>query len=390
MGSKTKQGEPALQPDGEGHPTSSHGCSGKHPGTYEGRAWTDPGGSGHRECVPQCASRRRQEVYGGNGGYGKPSASSHHLRCVGVRVEELPDGVGALRSVLRKSLGGDFRGVQVPNLRGWSSPSDSRRGRPSPGVASQNPGLHEDVGVPIETIEGPCRPRGKMGGSNHQRGQHGEDGESLDTRRQAAEAADATKRFSESPGGRLKSPQIVRRIHGVCSRPSPSVTAILGPALGGAREVCHEWRRVWGQEFSDRRKVGSHQAHRSELDVDQGAAGRWTWAHGANFLCRPWRWREGDHHRRVPVGNRRCPLPERLPDQVVLLASDQGTLGEVSCRCWRSSTQHFVGSGGSSGWTKAVASKGEQASGGESEIRQHRSSANPAQADIAQRMPWAQ
>ena len=51
---------------------------------------------------------------------------------------------------------------------------------------------------------------------------------------------DTSQWFSESPSGGHESPQIVRRINGVCRRLSPGVEAFLGPTLGGVSEGCHE------------------------------------------------------------------------------------------------------------------------------------------------------
>ena len=68
----------------------------------------------------------------------------------------------------------------------------------------------------------------------------------------------------------------------------------------------------WSGDVSSRTagKHGSHQAHRSEPHLDQSFVGRRTWPYGANVLCRLGGRGHGDHHGCLPVGDRRCPIPE--------------------------------------------------------------------------------
>ena len=69
---------------------------------------------------------------------------------------------------------------------------------------------------------------------------------------------------------------------------------------------------------------------------------------------------------------------------MVLIAPHKRTPREVSRGCGGSSTQHFVGGSGTTGWTETVAPQGKQASGGAGKVRQHRRPSYPAQADLAQ------
>ena len=91
--------------------------------------------------------------------------------------------------------------------------------------------------------------------------------------------------------------------------------------------------------------------------LDTCAATQWARATREEVPSQVSRWRLGDHHGRMPLGNRWGPVQTRSPDKVVRIRAHEATAGKVQGKEGRPGIQYSLGSLGLTSGLEAVARK---------------------------------